>query len=293
MGVVHFKEIHGRSATEDYGKRREYTRTFQAITADDQDTAYTVRAHAAVPNRGDTYRVVTPSGTIEDANARCVFVRVTNDDGDNPRNWTVVAEYRGEDDPLFAPAEVKWGTVPYQAAKLKDTAGAIYRNSAGDVFEGGRLVDADRFVLTIVRNVPAASWNPIDMEPYQNSLNSDPFLAVRHPPGLAFRTCKLKMTADLVWYDGSKTEFYWRRTATIEYRKDTWVGKVRDAGYREIITGKFANKPQPIILENGARPTSPQLLDGAGSRLAVGLDPVELTFADYETRAWGALDLEY
>lgn len=296
MGVYHFKEVTGRTGSVDFDTRLEYTRVFQALTDSPLDGASVVRAHPGIPAFGDVYQYTAPGGaTVTDPKARCVFVRVTQDDPECFTNWTVTADYRGIDDPTAQPPEVKWGTVPFQVAKLKDAASPplVYKNSAGDPFESGRLIDDYRFSLTVVRNVPASAFDPIQAELYKHSLNEQVFLAARHPPGLAPRTCKLLLTADLVWYDGSRTEFYWRRTAAIEYRRDTWDGKLRDQGYREIIPGKFGDKPQPAIDENGGRPTHPVLLNGSGARLPVGDPPVELSFTDYVARNWGGLDLEY
>lgn len=294
MGVVHFKEVTGRSGSEDQGTNREYVRTFQVLTESPSDGADIVRDYGEVPSRGETYNYVDAlGGERADETSVCVSVRVSQDDGDNFQNWTVVAEYRGLDDPTADPPEVDYETVSYQAAKLKDTLGTVYRNSAGDPPEGGRLVDADRFTLTIVKNVTAAAWNPLVAELYLNSLNSQVFLAARHPPGFAAGTCKLKLTARLVWYP-DRTTFYWRRTAKIEYKREGWVGKLRDAGYNaKIAGGMFGGVPVPMIASNGTRYTHPQLLDGSGYKLAPGGTPVEISYADYNTQAWGVLDLEY
>lgn len=297
MAVVHFKETTGRRGSEDFETHREAVRTFQALTDHPRDGQEVVRDHVGVPRRGDVYQYLNGAGVyVSDNNMRCVRVHVSQDDEDCFENWKVVAEYRGINDPTFEPPDVKWGTHSYQAARLKDLTSPtpqVYKNSAGDPFEGGRLVDADRFTLTIVRNVVASAWNPITIAPFQNSLNDRTFMAARHPPGFAAGTCKLKLSADLVWYPGSKTAFYWRRTAVIEYRPETWAGKVRDSGFRAIQDGKWGGDPVPIPGKNGIGVTTPQLLDGTGRLLAVGGTPVELTFVDYPSKNWTPLDLEY
>lgn len=293
MGVVHFKEVTGRSASEDQDTNREYTRTFQVLTNDPLDGADQVRAYPEVPVRGQAYSYTDATGTLRfDLKSVCVSVRVTQDDGDNFVNWTVVAEYRGLDDPVSQPAEVEWDAVPYQVSVLEDTNGKKVVNAAGDPFESGLTVDGDRFTATIVKNVVAGDWDPIEMEKYQNTLNKYAFLTVRHPPGFLARTCKLKLTAKLVWYP-DRTNFYWRRTAKIEYRADGWTARLRNAGYRAKVVGAlFGGAAVGIIDSNGTRPTTPQLLDASGFRLLSGT-PTTCDFEPYREKDWGPLNLGY
>lgn len=294
MAVVHFRETTGRSGSEDFETRREASRTFQALTDHARNGQDVVRDYIETPRRGDPFVYFDGTGTEhKDEKLRCVRIHVEQADEDSYENWKVLAEYRGINDPTFEPPEVECDTHPYQVAKLKDTQDVVYKNSAGDPFEGGRLIDDDRFTITITRNITAAAWNILEIRPYQNSLNERTFLPVRFPDGLKPGTCKLKMKAKLIWYPGNRETFYWRRTAVIEYRPEGWVGKVRDAGYRAIVAGKFGGKPQPVVGENGARPTHPVLLDGTGKQLPHGDPPVTLEFNDYVTKNWDPLDLGF
>lgn len=307
MAVVHCKEVTGRDGSEDNVAKKRYTRTFQLLTDDPTDGAKVVKEHAELPGYGDVWEQVDAAGDVTDTDdeAFCVEKRVSQVDGENFQNWQVVCEYVGRGDPTREPADVQWNTTKFQKAVQRDADGKLIANSARDPFEAGLTKDANRFQVTITKNV--LTWNPAAVASFVDTTNEDPFLLDRHPPGLARGTCKLSsLGATAVWYDDLSDIHYWKRTAVVEVDLAGWNAVPLDAGFQAVVSVPGVApvgglKKGKIVLADGTTPSTPQPLNGAGGKLPVGADPVYCDgiggrpgpFVLYPLASWAVLELEY
>jgi hypothetical protein len=316
--VEWLEETTGRDMSRDLDGDAKATRTFEVYTSSPTVPADTVRKfdqlvtpfpvgtpgaefngnpYRRVPRPGDKYVELNHAWSdprISD-HVVCVDVQVRQD-GDDPRKWSVAAQYAGTDDPLAQPHDVDWDEVPYQEALLEEvealppnTAPRPILNSAKDPFAEGVMTDADRYTVTIVKNV--VNYNPVEYKSYQNSVNSESVFASQHPPGIPAGNAKIKIKAKRV-RRSSNTDFHWRVTAVVEIDDRGWDARVRDAGYSYIDPGTLQKKmmrEHPHFVRWGA-PTTPQLLKPNGD-LALPTDPIPapLAFRRYKRKSWGPL----
>lgn len=318
--VCWFEEVTDRSQDFNLDGNQRMTRTFQVMTSHplvgsttvalfdqlktpfeppDPGARWNGKPQRRVPQPGDKYVELDANWNVVHTNDHvvCVGSRVFQSDPENLRNWTVVAEYAGETDPVAQPHDVKWGHVPYQAHLLTEVealppneAPRPILNTAGDPFQEGAIYDADRFEVAIVKNV--ISFNPVAAKEYHNTVNDATVLAAQHPPGFPAGTCKIKLSAERI-RRSSNTDFYWQVVAMIEINPDGWDLKVRNAGY-EYLPGGVKAKKQNISLHPRyfARPSpmSPQLLKPNGD-LALPEEPIPdpLVFRRYRRKDWTEL----
>ena len=206
LGAVwHFEEITDRTHARTLQGEQRMTRVFQVITSSPLVGSTTVIAfdqirtpfpppmvgsefngkpQRRVPQAGDWYVELDAQWNVVHSNPHvvCVDVRAEQTNPDDLTVWTVTANYAGEDDPLAEPADVDVVRVPYQKALLEDLDGKAVRNSAGDPFEAGLLVDRHRFKLVIQKNI--LSYNPFVWETYQDSVNQFALVIPKLPPGI-------------------------------------------------------------------------------------------------------------
>lgn len=313
--VLHFEEVTGRDHARTLQGEQRTTRVFQVITSsplvgsttviafDQQRTPFPPpmvgsefngKPQRRVPQAGDWYVELDANWNVVQSTPHvvCVDVRAEQRNADDLTDWLVTASYAGVDDPLAEPAEVSVVKVPYQKSLTEDVIGRPVNNSAGDPFEAGILVDRTRFKLVITRNV--LTYNAWDWEPYQDSVNQFTVVMPKMPPGVPAGCGKLTTEAERVRRSGN-ADFYWKLKAEIDVntRKlpsgayEGWKVRLRDCGYRELIAGN----PRPIIFKGGTTPSTPVPLDGLGTRLDPGHDPVTLPFDGYEKKDWGPLGI--
>ena len=307
--VLHFEEVTGRDHARSIKGEKRLTRVFQVITSSppvgsttviafDQTrtpfpppmvgSEFNARPQRRVPQAGDWYVELDADWNVvfADEHVVCVDVRAEQRNPDDLTECTVTASYAGDGDPLAEPADVSVVRVPYQKALIKDLKGFPVVNSASDPFEAGVMVDRHRFKLVIQKNV--LSFNPWVWEPYQDSVNKFELVMPKLPPGIANLTGKLTFEAERVRRSGN-ADFYWRLKAEIDVNsRDGWKVRLRDCGYHFL---NAAGKRYEIMLPRGGKPSTPQLLDGAGGILAVGGTPVEQVFDGYEEKDWGPLGI--
>lgn len=309
--VLHFEEVTGRDHARTLQGEQRMTRVFQVITSSPLVGSTTVmgfdqsrtpfpppmvgsefngKPQRRVPQAGDWYVELDAQWNVVQSTPHvvCVDVRAQQTNADDLCEWTVTASYAGVDDPLAEPADVNIVRVPYQKALIKDLKGFPVVNSASDPFEAGVTVDRHRFKLVIQKNV--LDFNPWVWEPYQDSVNKFALAMPKLPPGIANLTGKLTFEAERVRRAGN-ADFYWRLKAEIDVNtRDGWKVRLRDCGYH-FLNG--AGKRAEIIMPGGGggKPSTPQLLDGAGGILGVGGEPVERVFEGYEEKDWGPLGI--
>ena len=313
-----FEETTERAANRTLDSEQKGTRTFQAMT-DSQLTSSIVviqfdqmvtpffagspgsefngKSTRKVPRPGDPYVELNETWDIIHTNefVVCVNISVRQSNPDNLREWTITAEYAGVNDPVLQPAEVSWGQTPYQESGLEeptDTTGPYtnrpYLNSAKDPFAEGVIVDKDRMVVTISKNV--VEYQPVEAAKYQNTLNLTTAFAAQHPPGFPPGTCKIKLTAVRL-RRGNNSSFYWKVTAVVEVNELGWDAKLRDAGFNYLnnLGKKLPMSQHPNFIARGA-PATAQLLKPNGDLADPAADvPAPLSFRRYVHKDWAAL----
>jgi hypothetical protein len=214
----------------------------------------------------------------------------------------VYCEYVGIGDPTAEPPKVHWTGEKYQKASQKDALDKLVANAAGDPFVSGLARDHHRSILIIERNV--FNWDQNWPSIYLDTLNQFPILTDRFPPdGLAAESCKIdELNAEPVYYPDYplRTEIqYWRQTIKISIDPAGFVEEVLNAGFNQLVDVSVTilgvtttvQERVKIIDKMGGHPSTPQLLDGSGKKLAVGADPVWLPFTKYVTEDWEELNI--
>jgi hypothetical protein len=316
--VEWFEETTGRDLSRDLDGEARATRTFEAYTSSPTTPADTVRKfdqlvtpfaagtpgaefngnqYRRVPRPGDKYVELNHLWSDPRINDHVVCVDAqVRQDGDDPRKWLVVAQYAGTDDPLAQPHDVEWDTVPYQEALLEEVEALPPNelprpivNGAGDPFAEGVMTDADRYTVTIVKNV--INFNALETQKYHNSVNAETVFATQHPPGFPAGTAKIKIKAKRIRRSGN-TDFYWRVTAVVEMDERGWDARVRDVGwhYLDPETGSKRKLDQHPRYAGWGPPAAPQPLGAEGTLL----DPSEplpppLEFRRHKRKSWGPL----
>lgn len=166
------------------------------------------------------------------------------------------------DDPLQEPPEISGGFAEYKKIVDKYDDGTAIVTSAGEPIQWEET--AAHNDLFISQNV--ASLNPASLSLYRGAINADAYLGANK---FEWRIMDIKWAKA---YRGSCTPYY-KRSITLRHDPDTWKREILDQGFMEI---DGAGKLVQITDEPGRPLTTPQLLDGAGKRLAKGLDPVFL-----------------
>jgi hypothetical protein len=321
MSVVQCQEVSERTGGRDQTRSRVYTRDFQLITSTATDGSATILDYIQTQNNyqgqgligapglpqgtswGSAYEEYDQFGNLSyfDPSSVVLDMKARQNDKDNLQNWFVTLFYAGYDDPTQQPADIDCGEIKWQKALTEDVNGVEAVNSAGDPFGSGFLADRDRGTITIVKNM--FTWDPIQADPFQDSLNKNLFLASIFAPGFPPGSCKLSsLTAKRIQrltptgqnQNTNPTNFYWQRRAVIEIDLvNGWNTKTLDCGYRAIQGNDGVVRE--IILDGGGRPSTPYPLDGTGHMLPqedalVYFPPGGL--AGYPTMDWTVLNID-
>ena len=155
-------------------------------------------------------------------------------------------------------------------------------NSTGDLYTDPALVIPDFLqVYTLTRNErPTRDYNPNVVRRFNNSINKTRVV-------IGGQTM-LPRTAWLIKYEGGEiqqregTNFVAVTYQIMMAREGfTWLDSILDQGLREFLFTAEGIKRVAILDEAGKKITTPVNLDGEGSQLAVGEDPV---FLEYLTK---------
>lgn len=260
----------GRSQSESNPPQYGYSarRTFLVLVSSVDDPPILAETADGIPRLGEAYpgyeflRVSKVDAAVDSTSE---LVYIVNVDYSN----SVSGNESGDtENPLLQPPEISWDFEESNEPVYQDGDGIPILNSAGQTFDPPIELEVADPVLTITRN--ESSFNAAMAVLYANVVNSDSFWG---PPGQA----KMKpITASR----GFKNNiYYWRVTYRIVFRPNYpngnsgWTRNILDEGRYEL--KNTANGPQLIPIMNAGAPASdPVLLDGSGSVLAVGSDPI-------------------
>lgn len=205
-------------------------------------------------------------------------------------NWEVTCEYERVEEPLETPYRLSFGYSVSHESIDKDIDGKPITNSALETPDPRMMEEYVDLVMRFEVNWPEI--NTSMMADYGNAVNSD--LWRGHAPG----TCLIRsIDAQEARIAGL---WYYAVAIEIHVRPDGWKKKYLDEGYRVIVKDSAGNpeldddgniKFQTITDESGQPLTAPVMLDGHGSRLADGADPVYLERKTKKERPFSVLNL--
>ncbi len=177
MAVTSVSEKYGSGkGSAAYPKTNEFTREFHVRVNDVDDGPAVILSDALVPKVGDEYA----TGNDYDPGSWCKRVDVTRDEA-NELLFSVVCTYNNEEPeidrttpPLWRPAVFDWSNRREEFTFPYDTRGNLYVTPAGVPIENPPPTPIHLLILTISKNV--ATFNPIAMNAYADSVNLDAFL---------------------------------------------------------------------------------------------------------------------
>lgn len=207
---------------------------------------------------------------------------------DDSLMWHITLDYStaveiGEDGqpqsqqhPLERKAKVSYRTRKYTESILNTITGHPIRNFALDPLQ--QDIERARTVIQISRNLPFGDafggQQPLEdliIENYVGTTNATTFLGKNPREVLLddFDT-ELEQESGVVFWATNATFAISRITTAGTGSNATtvggWVSRKLNAGYRELINGKWVT----IFDQYGQRPTRPQLLDGSGRKMEPG-----------------------
>lgn len=179
--------------------------------------------------------------------------------------------FQDYDDPLNAPAQVRWDHRDYEEQIDQDNDDKPIVNSAG-ITPDPPLTETYSDQIVQVR-MNRSSYNNLTATQYKRSRNSDNFTigGTTWPPG----------TVRCVEYSGEKVvtpdQTYYRVTVSLEFREQGWKKRFLDEGFQDkdgrvfrepvLVNGQekdYIQQQQLQESERGAPYAEPQPLDGEG-----------------------------
>lgn len=283
MAVTEVTEkVDGASASVDKYFVKTYVRVFQVVCSDNFTRAGTAISAVGI-GIGDHYKILAPDGITvleEDTTSFCQDISCTvASQADDGCQWDVTLKYGpfgGEaqvfpENPLDHPLVLSWGSARFEETAEADRDGNAILNSAGDYFDPPPTRDDSRIILKIVRN--ESTFSPTLAQTWKNTVN-DADWTVANETFPANTVKVIDITGELSY--NAKCGYYWPVTYEFEINPDTWTRKILDQGMRARNPG--TGKLVAVLDEKGQSVSSPVLLDGAGSQLTTGNDPVFLEF---------------
>lgn len=265
----------GRRATHKADGPTTYTRVFLVVTDDPLDGAQLVRQATGVPSIGDLYVTETESDDT------CVCVSVDpNQDGEDPRKWTVTCEYTDEtkENPVDEPARKTWGSTARRVPLERDLDGDPIVNSANEPFDPPPEDEEYDLTLTITRN--EATFDPLTIRAYQNKVNDAEFFD--------FPAGEVKCNEIVASDQERDDEAFVQVTYKFQIREGGWQLELLDQGFRQLDGAAVVN----ILDERGQFLTKPTLLDGNGHATEPGDPAFYLTYTVKGSVDFSPLGLE-
>lgn len=320
MAVVWVREVwEGRGGSDDWDRKRDFTRSFQVLTDDTGDGPSVVAQAAGIPLLGSAHP--------DDAAALMVGIKASQDSS-SPYLWSVTCEYTTQiefpeavpvdpgtgqtepDTPGDAPEtpepaerqENPLDRAPVWKISFQETQEPLRRayeydadgeltgeliavvNSAKLPFDPPVMIEASRIIVAVTFNV--ARVNMRKMADLKDSVNSVAWY------GMPARTVRCVGAEASSKYENSLS--FWEVTYTFALKDDTWDIRVLDSGYAELIPGSAPPRPvvdhwQKIKDPFGVEATEPVPLDGNGRKLTPGNPEVYKVFRGYKERDFNTL----
>lgn len=232
---------------------RTYSRVYILTTDSKTENEYDVGSHPSLPYIGEQHDV--------DTEAYCIDLEITQTNGyvgwEAKAVWST--EFELAQNPTDDPAIIEWDGESYQKVAMWDRNGRAILNSAGDFFDPPLMMDDDRAIVTIQKNLAAVpSWIFL----YRNAVNAASFTV----DGISVAEELAKIQSLRVGSRQFRNGTSFRTlTITMCLQADGWDLAPLDQGFRKIGYGGALEN----IRNDGdnERPTAPVPLDGSGGVL--------------------------
>lgn len=311
MAVVSVKSIKTESSLK---SGKPANTVFYQITVDAPCKADTLYGAAGLPQSGDTDHgnsalTVTDISIRPNSSSPLIFdaeVTYSSDDEEttstpsptvNPLTvaWDISYSFSEETEQYFIDCATEqpagW------SASMRGTwpGGTPVTNSAGDRLPDMLERESGKLIINIGANV--ASYSPLLADQYKHTVNSNSMTI----DGISYDAGTLKLspitgqrqTATYIDGEGeSQTVNYWRISIIIKVDAGTWVQKVYDRGYNQLVYNTITSSygPQPILDNNNMSVKEPVGLNGSGTKLSnPNSVPAVLTFRPYKWMNWSIL----
>jgi hypothetical protein len=274
----------GAGLTESSATRRWRVRTDNKLTSWETIQSYGISI-GKFPNRFDPH----PDNGYLTARV----IKSENQD-DSPFHWIVTVEYSSKPlkeqerekenpDPLDRRAKRTWSTTVYQQRVTQDINGEAVVNSEGDYFPDPPEKDASHWTVTVTKNV---STVPAWILSYNDCpINDDEWEigGVTVDPGCA-RLYEIRI--------GDEQEengiTYMQLSYTVEFRKEGWVQKYLNQGFR--IQGTDADDNEVLVHaqiwneeeKQYEKATAPVMIDKAFHVVISRPTPSNVDFMEYD-----------
>jgi len=200
--------------------------------------------------------------------------------------------------PLRKPPEISFGSVTidkevdraYKVGDFRNNPSDPIHNSAGQPFDPSLTQPETHVLIYIVKNrgsIGTDNFSPADIYSYESTVNSGGIrIAGINLPSMYARMNRV--TGTKKYYEATGDSYY-EVSYEVEINPVGWQRKVLDQGFytRDAVTGVLSK----ITDSDGEFIQEPVMLDGSGQKLAVGADPVRLTYNTYWATDWGNLGL--
>lgn len=217
--------------------------------------------------------------------------------------WRVTGTYRrsvaveSAGNPLEEPTQISWSSNTYIEPVVKNIVGTAVTNSAGEKFDPPLTQERVTLIATITYN--SESFDPGLPIQYQNKINrTETIVGTLSVPARMAKIIEISAVAetfeDIAYFKVSiKVEINPKISKDSEDNvvAQGWDREVLDQGLKELILGD-PDELVSISLDDDTQVTEPVGLNGAGRRLAAGLDPVFLVYFTYELADFTPLNLE-
>lgn len=271
-------------------ERKKYTRNLKVYLEEPTLGSYYAMTATGVPLIGDVHPV--------DPYARVSRIE-TRSASDSHDIYDVVVHYDSEmqtttDDPLYAPAQVRWGFgVGTEVVEYDALTGNQITSSAGELLVPPMEKEFYTLSCSISRNESNVYFNPVYIERIVGCVNTDycTIAGLSVAPG----ECLFKNGRAERRTHKTTGLYYWNTSYEFEFRAlNAW-----DLGgfYRDVLDhGTYyldADGNIQPFKEGGELASRPHNLDGFGGPLGSGLSPVFLTYAVYPGASFGSLGLGF
>ena len=237
-------------SSDDETGRRDGRITYR-VSLDDPYPAHSDVLNNLDPVTGDGPFQVGDRWPGEPPNSIFLCRKVTPRQTQDIYIWLVECEFSTEPiSQLEIQPEIEWGHTSVKRALQYDAVGSPLMNSAEDSFDPPYEQEQTVITLKVVNNL--VTFDEADIDRYVNKANSAVFLG--YSPYTAL--CK-GITAT---NQKQGTMDYWRRTTEIHIRRDGWLLRILDQGYRR----KPVSGIDEITDKLGALLSKPIFLDGEG-----------------------------
>jgi hypothetical protein len=208
---------HGRTGVISF-EETAYEAVYQVITTDQYDGPITVVFAPGMPAFNSVYSI----GSELDIGATVKSI-TPEQDGDNPRRWTVRVRWStrnldpthpgNTEDPTLRPNIIRWRMEPYRESVRKDRDGNLIQTANGEWFVPFPEVTRYRPIVNIEKNF--LTFNDSFMFNYTGAVNSDTWLGGTADKWL----CRVLQVEPMFEFGLA----YKRVIGEFAYNRDTWA----------------------------------------------------------------------